>query len=197
LSTLYKFIKTNENEINECEEVEQIKQLKKEFQILLFDMIHNSDNNIRMNAIYILSVLINKEENPLLMEAEEKIQVKKQLMEISFDLLQNPDNNIRMSAFAIVSSMLSTKEIQLPGEQDKKQLVQKFIDGWIDLLRNADVDLQIMLLSLIPKRTIKQAVDGGEEKRLREVLINLQKSPNKQIRDIANKILDVLSDRNS
>ena len=109
----------------------------------------------------------------------------------TFDMLQDPDRNIRLGAFAFVSSMLTTKDKRLLDEQDKKQLVQKFVDGWVDLQRNTDIDQQFISL-YFPRSLVETIIqiDEDQSKRLKEVFINLQKSPNKQIRDFANKTLD-------
>jgi rRNA pseudouridine-1189 N-methylase Emg1 (Nep1/Mra1 family) len=109
------------------------------------------------------------------------------------DMLKNPNNNTRVAGFSLLlSAIIETRNIPVE-EQEEKRLIQMMSNGLIDMLEDADIDLQVIILSSF-RSSFRKIFQLGESqtKPLRDVLISLQKSPHRQIRDIARTYLDEL-----
>lgn len=162
LPVLFDLIRHNQNKTMNG----QVKQLEKEFKDMLFEMLKNSDNNIRTTALSILLSVLNIEDPKEIM----------QLKAVLLDMLKNSDKNIRTTALATLSALLHKKEnIIFLEPEEILQLTKQLIDISSDMLKNSDKDIRVsaffVLMSVFDMKR-KDIPFEYEKKLLPQMLVN-------------------------
>ncbi len=132
-----------------------------------------------MDVLFLLLLVLDETADPLFMESEDALLLRKGLM----DMLKNPGNNIRF--FWLLSMFLEDGKIFVE-EEETKRLIQTLADGLSYILNRGGIIVLLMfLISLQSSFKRISKLDEGLTKPLRDVFINLQKSPDRnQIRDL-------------